>query len=42
MEKRQLPDKVKEVMKKVIEANGEIFVVGGAVRDWILKTKVND
>lgn len=42
MEKRQLPEKVKEVMKKVIEANGEIFVVGGAVRDWILKTKVND
>lgn len=42
MEKRQLPDKVKEVMKKVINKGGEIYVVGGAVRDWILKTEVND
>jgi len=42
MEKRQLPEKVKEVMRKVIGANGEIYVVGGAVRDWILKKEVND
>ncbi len=42
MEKRQLPEKVKEVMQKVINQRGEIYVVGGAVRDWILKKEVND
>ena len=42
MEKRQLPEKVKIVMQKVLDKNGKIYVVGGAVRDWILKKKVND
>ena len=42
MEKRQLPEKVKKVMQKVIDADGEIYVVGGAVRDWILKKEIND
>jgi len=42
MEKRQLPEKVKKVMQKAIDAGGEIYVVGGAVRDWILKKEIND
>ena len=42
MEKRQLPEKVKIVMQKVLDKNGKIYVVGGAVRDWILKKEVND
>jgi len=42
MEKRQLPEKVKKVMQKVIDNGGEIYVVGGAVRDWILKKEVSD
>jgi putative nucleotidyltransferase with HDIG domain len=42
MEKRQLPEKVKIVMKKVIDAGGEIYVVGGAVRDWLLKKETKD
>ena len=42
MEKRQLPEKVKVVMKKVIDNGGEIYVVGGAVRDWLLKREISD
>lgn len=42
MEKKQLPEKVKGVMKKVIDAGGEIYVVGGAVRDWIIKKDIKD
>lgn len=42
MEKRQLPEKVKGVMKKVIDVGGEIYVVGGAVRDWLLKREIDD
>ena len=42
MEKRQLPEKVKVVMKKVIDNGGEIYVVGGAVRDWLLKREIKD
>lgn len=53
VEKRQLPEKVKNIMRKVLESGGpasakasagksEIYVVGGAVRDWILKKEVND
>jgi len=42
MEKRQLPENVRKVMKKVIDNGGEIYVVGGAVRDWILKTETKD
>ncbi|MFA6007635.1 MAG: HD domain-containing protein [Candidatus Shapirobacteria bacterium] len=42
MEKRQLPEKVKEVMQKVLDNKGEIFVVGGAVRDWLLKREIKD
>lgn len=42
MEKRQLPEKVKEVMKKVLDNSGEIYVVGGAVRDWLLKRDIKD
>jgi len=42
MEKRQLPEKVKEVMKKFADSGAEIFVVGGAVRDWLLKREIKD
>lgn len=42
MEKRQLPEKVKAVMEKVIKNGGEIYVVGGAVRDWIIKKDIKD
>lgn len=42
MEKRQLPDKVKKVMQKVIDNGGEIYVVGGAVRDWVIKKDIKD
>lgn len=42
MEKRQLPDKVKEIMQKILDNKGEIFVVGGAVRDWLLKREIKD
>lgn len=42
MEKRQFPDKVKGVMQKILDNKGEIFVVGGAVRDWLLKREVGD
>jgi len=42
MEKRQLPDKVKMVMQKVLDKGGEIYVVGGAVRDWLLKKETKD
>ena len=40
--KRQLPEKVKAVMQKVLDNKGEIFVVGGAVRDWLLKREIKD
>ncbi len=42
MKKRQLPEKVKKVMQKFLDKGGEIFVVGGAVRDWLLKREVGD
>ncbi|MFA5025642.1 MAG: HD domain-containing protein [Candidatus Shapirobacteria bacterium] len=42
MEKRQLPENVKAVMKKVQDNGGEIYVVGGAVRDWIIKKEIKD
>lgn len=37
-----LPDKVSNLMKKFTDAKGEIFVVGGAVRDLILGREVKD
>lgn len=42
MEKRQLSEKVRGVMQKIIDNGGEIYVVGGAVRDWVLKREVKD
>ncbi|KKQ31259.1 MAG: tRNA adenylyl-/cytidylyl-transferase [Candidatus Shapirobacteria bacterium GW2011_GWE1_38_10] len=42
MGKRQLPEKVKVVMQKVLDKGGEIYVVGGAVRDWLLKKETKD
>jgi len=42
MEKKQLPEKVKAVMQKILDKGGEIFVAGGAVRDWILKRVISD
>jgi len=38
----KLPDKVLKVMKVFLEANAEIFVVGGAVRDLIIGREVKD
>lgn len=42
MRKKEIPAKVKEIMEKIARKNGEIFVVGGAVRDWLLKREVKD
>ena len=42
MEKFELPVKVEKLMNKFAENKAEIYVVGGAVRDFILKREVND
>jgi len=38
----QIPDKIKKIMKVFTDASGEIYVVGGAVRDMILGREVKD
>lgn len=42
MEKSKFPLEVKNLMQKIIDKGGEIFVVGGAVRDILLKKEVKD
>jgi len=38
----RLPDRIKKLMQKFIAAKAEIYVVGGAVRDSLMKRKVKD
>lgn len=42
MRKREFPIEVRKIMEKVSRNNGGIFIVGGAVRDWLLKREVKD
>jgi len=42
MEKNKFPLEVKNLMQKIIDKGGDIFVIGGAVRDILLKKEVKD
>ena len=42
MEKNKFPLEVKNLMQKIIDKGGDIFVIGGAVRDILLKKGVKD
>jgi len=42
MRKREFPIEVRKIMEKISRNNREIFIVGGAVRDWLLKRAVKD